>query len=112
MANGALRSIAIYLLRNDLRVHDNECLHWCQSNANIVIPLFCFDSLIYGPKAQTWTYKFPRTAAYRARFMIESVNNLRETLQNLGSDLVVRNGAIKDAVLEIIQLCKKNCKGI
>ncbi len=41
------RTSIIYLLRNDLRIHDNECLKWANANADFVIPLYCFDPGFY-----------------------------------------------------------------
>ena len=112
MANKVGRSIAIYLLQNDLRIHDNECLRWCVQNAYSVIPLFCLDTKIYGGDATTWTYKFLKTAAYRTQFVLQSLQNLRESYQRLGCDLVVRKGqTTQEAVLEMIQVCKKSTTG-
>ena len=42
MSSAGRKSI-IYLFRNDLRVHDNECLKWANNNADFVVPLYCFD---------------------------------------------------------------------
>ena len=38
----SLRTV-ICLLRNDLRIHDNEALLWAHRNADHVVPLYCFD---------------------------------------------------------------------
>ncbi|XP_015775700.1 PREDICTED: cryptochrome DASH-like [Acropora digitifera] len=101
-------SIAIYLIRNDLRVHDNECLGWAQQNADFVIPLFCFDKEIFGHGAETWHFKFPKTAIHRARFILESVVDLKDSLKKGGSDLLLRSGqTMKEAVLRVIQLCRQ-----
>ena len=56
------KPVVIYLMRNDLRVHDNECLYWAHQNGDYVIPLFCFDKNILGHTALTWHYKFAKTA--------------------------------------------------
>ncbi|XP_078355349.1 cryptochrome DASH-like [Oculina patagonica] len=106
------KSVVIYLMRNDLRVHDNECLHWAQQNGDFVIPLFCFDKNIIGPSALTWHYKFAKTAAHRAKFILESVSDLRESLRKHGSDLVVRSEqTAKQAVSEVICLCRQTNEG-
>lgn len=98
----------IYLMRNDLRVHDNECLHWAQENGDYVIPLFCFDKNIFGLSALTWHYKFVKTATHRTRFILESVSDVRESLRKLGSDLVVRSEqTTKQAVSEVVGLCRQ-----
>nr|XP_034958889.1 cryptochrome DASH-like [Zootoca vivipara] len=76
----ALRT-ALCVLRNDLRYHDNEVLHWAHSNADFVIPLYCFDARHY---AETHCYQFPKTGPYRLKFLLESVEDLRETLKKKG----------------------------
>lgn len=106
------KSVVIYLMRNDLRVHDNECLQWAHQNSDFVIPLFCFDKSILSPTAVTWHYKFAKTAMHRAKFILESVSDLRESLRKLGSDLVVRTEqTAKEAVLDIISLCQEKNEG-
>lgn len=106
------KPVVIYLMRNDLRVHDNECLYWAHQNGDYVIPLFCFDKNILGHTALTWHYKFAKTATHRAKFILESVADLRETLRKLGSHLIVRSGqTTKEAVSEIISLCHQGNEG-
>ncbi|CAI5789150.1 cryptochrome DASH-like isoform X1 [Podarcis lilfordi] len=94
----ALRT-ALCVLRNDLRYHDNEVLHWAHSNADFVIPLYCFDARHY---AETHYYQFPKTGPYRLKFLLESVEDLRETLKKKGSNLVVRKGKPEDVVCDLI----------
>ncbi|XP_061852581.1 cryptochrome DASH-like isoform X2 [Colius striatus] len=90
---------AICLLRCDLRAHDNQVLHWAQSNADFVIPLYCFDPRHY---VGTHCYGFPKTGPHRLRFLLESVKDLRETLKKKGSTLVVRKGKPEDVVYDLI----------
>ena len=112
MDTKSANSVVIYLMRNDLRVHDNECLSWVQQNADFVVPLYCFDKSIFGDSALTWHFKFAKTAIHRARFILESVTDLRESLRKGGSDLLVRSGlTTKEAVSEIIDLCHQESKG-
>ena len=67
--------------RNDLRLHDHEPLHRAvQQNAQQgaeIIPLYCFDPRQFG---QT-PFGFPKTGAYRAQFLIETVADLRKGLR-------------------------------
>lgn len=112
MANEGGKSVVIYLMRNDLRVHDNECLHWAQQNGDYVIPLFCFDKNIFGLSALTWHYKFAKTATHRTRFFLESVSDVRELLRKLGSHLVVRSEqTTKQAFSEVVSLCRQSNAG-
>ncbi|CAI5477773.1 unnamed protein product [Closterium sp. Yama58-4] len=81
--------IAIVWLRSDLRVHDNEALLRAWQAAAIAVPVYCFDPRCF---STTHNFGFPKTAAQRARFLLESVADLRQRLQGMGSELVVRVG--------------------
>ncbi|XP_043711061.1 blue-light photoreceptor PHR2 [Telopea speciosissima] len=83
-----VRRSSIVWFRNDLRVHDNECLNTAQNESISVLPVYCFDPRDYGKSSSG----FDKTGPYRATFLIESVSDLRRTLQSRGSDLVVRIG--------------------
>ncbi|TRY85533.1 hypothetical protein DNTS_033065 [Danionella cerebrum] len=90
----------ICLLRNDLRLHDNEMFHWAQRNAEHIIPLYCFDPRHY---LGTYHFNFPKTGPFRLRFLLDSVKDLRATLKTLGSTLLVRQGKPEDVVAELIK---------
>jgi len=79
---------AIVWFRNDLRLQDNVTLHNAIQNAEIVFPVFCFDPRQF----QDTEIGLPKTGAFRAKFMLETVSNLRKSLQEIGSDLIVRQG--------------------
>lgn len=71
--------------RNDLRVQDHEPLHAAATQSEQVIPVYCFDPRQF---AQTH-YGFPKTGAFRAQFLLESIADLCRQLRSLGSDLVI-----------------------
>uniref|UniRef100_A0A7C8ZDU8 Photolyase/cryptochrome alpha/beta domain-containing protein n=1 Tax=Opuntia streptacantha TaxID=393608 RepID=A0A7C8ZDU8_OPUST len=97
-SNGAaLRRAAIVWFRNDLRVHDNECLTTANNESTSVLPLYCFDPRDYGKSSSG----FDKTGPYRASFLIQSVSDLRNSLQARGSDLVVRIGKPETVLVEI-----------
>lgn len=77
----------IFWFRNDLRLHDNEALIKATEAGN-VIPVYIFDERQF---IET-SLGFKRTEAFRAKFLIESVKNLKENLQKIGSDLIIRVG--------------------
>ncbi|MBD2460831.1 DASH family cryptochrome [Oscillatoria sp. FACHB-1407] len=86
--------------RNDLRIHDHEPLHRAShptSRATSIIPVYCFDPRQFG----TTFYGFPKTGAFRAQFLRESVSDLRRSLQSLGSDLIIRQGLPEVVLPEI-----------
>ena len=74
--------------RNDLRLHDHEPLYDALRMGAQVIPVYCFDPRQFGKTA----FGFPKTGKFRAKFLIESVADLRNSLQRLGSDLIVSLG--------------------
>uniref|UniRef100_A0A665UNE0 Cryptochrome DASH n=1 Tax=Echeneis naucrates TaxID=173247 RepID=A0A665UNE0_ECHNA len=90
----------ICLLRNDLRLHDNELFWWAQRNAEHIVPLYCLDPRHY---VGTYNYNLPKTGPFRLRFLLESIRDLRNTLLNKGSNLVVRRGKPEDVVAELIK---------
>lgn len=80
--------------RNDLRLHDHEPLNAALKTGGQVIPLYCFDPRHFG---QT-RFGFPKTGPYRAQFLVESVQNLRQSWRSLGGDLVVRRGKPEEVI--------------
>ena len=88
--------------RNDLRVHDLVALDEAvQQNAEI-IPVYCFDDRNFGETS----FGFPKSGNYRAQFLIESVADLRTSLQQLGSNLVVRKGLPESVIPAIAEQLK------
>ncbi|XP_022106989.1 cryptochrome DASH-like [Acanthaster planci] len=108
MAN-KLRTV-ICLLRNDLRYHDNEVLHWANQNADYVLPLYCLDPRHYHG---TWHFSFPKTGPHRLKFLLQSLQDLKETLQQVGSDLVISRGKPESVIQDLVrQLGKDNVKAV
>ena len=97
-----LRTV-ICLFRNDLRLHDNEALVTAQRISDCVIPLYCFDP---GHYKGTWHFNFPKTGAHRAKFLIESVQDLRDNLRKYKTDLIVHNSSPLEAIKSISSLCE------
>ncbi|CAH0996615.1 Cryptochrome DASH [Emticicia aquatica] len=77
----------IFWFRNDLRLHDNEALIEATKAGN-VIPVYIFDERQF----LNTPLGFKRTGAFRTKFLIESVENLRTNLQSIGSDLIIKIG--------------------
>lgn len=85
--------------RNDLRIHDHQPLHEAVSAGDQLIPLYCFDPRQFG----LTPYGFAKTGAYRAQFLIESLTDLRHSLRQLGSDLVVRRGKPEEIIPQLVR---------
>ena len=88
--------------RNDLRVHDLLALDEAVAQNAEIIPLYCFDERLFGETS----YGFPKTGSYRAQFLVESVADLRSSLQKLGSNLVVRRGLPEKVIPAIAEQLK------
>ncbi|MBC7473066.1 MAG: DASH family cryptochrome [Candidatus Sericytochromatia bacterium] len=84
--------------RNDLRVHDNETLYKASQQGN-VIPVYCFDPRHF----EQTPYGFSKTGKFRAKFLLESVIELKKSLQKLGSDLIVRFGEPEKLIPEMVK---------
>lgn len=95
----------ILWLRNDLRMHDNYVFNWAmnyKSTNKEIIPLFCFDPRYYLNEHSRTKYGTRKTGLIRARFQIETVENLRKSLRNIGSDLLISNEKPEDFIPKLL----------
>lgn len=75
----------------DLRLHDNPVVNQATKLASTgadVLPVYCYDPRFFSPTPMGDV----RTGRHRAQFLLESVADLRRSLQALGTDLVVLVG--------------------
>jgi deoxyribodipyrimidine photo-lyase len=80
--------------REDLRVHDNRALVEAIEAGEDVLPVYSFDPREF----DRGMFDFPKIGPYRARFLAESVADLRESLRERGGDLLVREGKPEEVV--------------
>lgn len=80
--------------RNDLRVRDNEILWQALTRADKLVPVYVLDPRQFVPLADGMN----KTGVIRAKFILESVNNLKQSLRQLGADLVVITGYPEDVL--------------
>lgn len=92
-------STALLWIRNDLRLHDHEPLRSAATRHDRVVPVYCFDPRQFG----TTMFDLPKMSAIRARFLRESVVDLRQSYQALGADLVVRQGRPENVLPALVQ---------
>ncbi len=83
--------------RNDLRIHDHQPLFEAIQKADEVIPVFCIDSRLFD---QT-IYGTKKMGAFRAKFLLESIHDLRKSLQKIGGNLIVRTGIPEDIITDL-----------
>ncbi len=79
---------AIVLFTRDLRLHDNPALHQACAGARQVVPMFVVDPAIPAPPN-------------RARFLAESLADLRQQLRERQADLVIRAGEPAAEVIKV-----------
>ncbi|HMO38098.1 MAG TPA: DASH family cryptochrome [Saprospiraceae bacterium] len=96
---------AIVWFRQDLRLHDNEALTEALRHADEVIPVYVFDERLFQGSTR---FGFPKIGKYRAKFILESVEDLRRSLQRLGSRLIVRVGKPEEEIFRIAQEVKSS----
>ncbi|MGI4749628.1 MAG: DASH family cryptochrome [Janthinobacterium lividum] len=92
------RTILVWF-RNDLRVQDNEVLTEAVNKADTILPVYCFDPFYY----RTTSFSTQKTGNFRARFINESVADLRLSLQKLGGNLLIRMGDPAVIIPELAQ---------
>ena len=71
--------------RNDLRIADNASLSNAISENESVVAIYCFDPRFF---AET-EYGFKKTERFRTKFLIESVDELKQNLEKLNISLLV-----------------------
>lgn len=114
--------ILIYLLRRDLRLADNPIFHYLsQQNASKsppfthVLPVYIIpanqvevsgflkpDTKSPYPEARSQVAGFWRCGPHRAKFLAESVWDLKQSLGNVGSDLIIRVGMVGDVLQDML----------
>jgi deoxyribodipyrimidine photo-lyase len=118
-----MQRVLVYLLRRDLRLADNPVFHeisrlnsQSQRPFTHVLPVFVFPAeqvevsgfLQPGekspyPEARSATGRFWRCGKLRAKFLAESVWDLKQDLEQNQSGLILRVGSVKDAMQSLIE---------
>jgi len=84
--------------RNDLRVADNISLvSACEGDD--VLAIYCFDPRHYAPSE----FGFKKTEKYRARFLIETITELRDALKKLNIPLFVYHEQPEIAIPRLVK---------
>ncbi len=84
---------AIWWIRRDLRLSDNQALHAAMNHSKQVIPLFIFDPILLASKY---------AGQKRINFLVEGLKSLHETLCTVGSRLVTRSGTPATVLAQVM----------
>lgn len=116
--------VLIYVLRRDLRLADNpifsevsRLFNQSQHRFTHLLPIYIFSAdqiEVSGfvsspnkrspyPEARSEVAGFWRCGQLRARFLAESVWDLKQDLEKVGSGLVIRVGSVQDAIRSVLQ---------
>ncbi len=87
--------------RNDLRLRDNTTLARAIAYSDSLIPVYCIDTRLFKDTA----YGFKKTDHLRTNFLLESLLDLKKSLNNLNSDLIILTGITED---KLSDFCKEN----
>ncbi|MGL5111439.1 MAG: DASH family cryptochrome [Flavobacterium sp.] len=90
----------IVWFKNDLRISDNAALQSAISENENVVGVYCFEPKHY---AET-LYGFKKTSHFRAKFTIESVQELRANLENIGIPLLVFQDSAEKVLPTLLDL--------
>ncbi|MGD1993808.1 MAG: deoxyribodipyrimidine photo-lyase [Anaerolineae bacterium] len=85
---------AIWWLRRDLRLTDNQALDAALERAEAVVPVFVLDPTILDR---------PTTGSVRVAFLLEGLRHLDAALRERGSRLVVRRGDPVDELAAVVE---------
>jgi deoxyribodipyrimidine photo-lyase len=91
------KQINIIWFRNDLRIDDNPALLECLKNDLPVLGLYCFEPRLY----DNYFYQLKKTESFRAQFIIEAVEDLKNKLESLNVGLKISLKSPKEALEEL-----------
>jgi len=94
----------IYWLRNDLRLHDNECLQKAISIAQPLLIVYCYDPRQF----EILPLNFRKTGYLRFKFLCESIKNLRESCIEKEGNLLIHVGKPEEILPQLVEQHKAN----
>jgi deoxyribodipyrimidine photo-lyase len=91
-----MKNILIWY-RNDLRTHDHEPLYTAARNNQAIAAVYCIDPALFG---QT-KLGFKRVGPFRAQFLLQSLQELRKRLTEIGIILYIRIGKHDEQIAQL-----------
>ena len=87
-ANDVVQTNSLVWFRNDLRVNDHNGLKLALDNSNKVVGFYCFNPKLFSENK----LGFKKTDVFRTKFLIETVDNLKENLKKNNISLIIKIG--------------------
>ncbi|MFS4481801.1 DASH family cryptochrome [Hyunsoonleella sp. 2307UL5-6] len=85
--------------RNDLRVNDNIVLNEALQKHKHLIAVYCFDPRHF----EVNSFGFKKTEKYRTQFLIETITDLKENLEDINIELFVYHNNPEHAIPKLIE---------
>lgn len=92
---------ALLWFRNDLRLDDHPVLAGLPDSVEALLPVYIFDPRQWAPDALT---QIPKAGPHRLQFLLESLQDLKQSLQSLGSDLLIRIGHPEEVIPSLAEV--------
>ena len=90
----------IVWFRQDLRLHDNEALHEAMKKGDEIVPIYVFDERQFFGKTK---FGFQKTGKFRAKFILESIADLRQSFKDKGIDLIIKVGKPEEIIPKLAE---------
>ena len=101
-----MKNQILYWHRNDLRLHDNECLDYAASNYLKVLPVYIYDERQY----RNLRLGFRKTSYTRYAYLRDTLAALRERYQKYGGDILILYGKPEELIPALV--IKHECEEI
>ena len=89
----------IIWFRNNLRVNDNRVLNEAIKQHTNVIAIYCFDPRHF----EVGSFEFKKTEKFRAKFLIETVEDLKHNLKSLNIEFFVYHEKPENVIPELVE---------
>ena len=86
----------IVWFRGDLRIHDHPALAAAVENSDVIVPVFILDDGLL----------LKNQSSNRNRFLLECLEDVRQSLKKLGGDLIIRHGEPSEELVKLAQETK------
>ncbi|WP_203258138.1 DASH family cryptochrome [Hyunsoonleella ulvae] len=93
------KNLGLIWFRNDLRVNDNIALNKALQHHKHCIAVYCFEPRLFS----VGNFGFKKTEKYRAKFLIETLQDLKKNLSDLNIELFVYHNHPEQEIPKLIE---------
>jgi deoxyribodipyrimidine photo-lyase len=91
--------VGIVWFRNNLRLHDNKALLKAIQVCEYIIPVYVFEDSLYTSNI----FGFKKVDSYRAQFILQAVQNLKDNLQKINGNLFIAYGSTATIISNLVK---------